>query len=107
MLKLIDDLTKVDGKTVVGRALKLTEECGEVAEAVLGVVGEHGCDYKGKTTDDVLEECVDVIILASSIYCEHTKGKTIDEKEEEFKLILAKKLSKWAEKISATEVLYG
>ena len=60
-------LTKLDGKTKEQRIIKLMEEVGELAEAVLSETGAPGCEYKNKDSGDVVEEAVDVIIVALSI----------------------------------------
>lgn len=64
---LIEKVTNIDKKTLVERALKLSEEVGEVSEAVLSYSNACGCGYKGKNSKDVIEECIDVIIVATSI----------------------------------------
>ena len=53
-------------KNLIEMALKLTEETGEVAEAVLSHSNCGGCSYKDKDNNDVIEECCDVIIIALS-----------------------------------------
>lgn len=50
---------------VVAQALKLTEEAGELAEAMLGVLGQNPRKGVCKTTDDVLNEAIDVILTAA------------------------------------------
>ena len=61
------EICKLEGKSPYERALKLSEECGEVSEAVLSYFKACGCSYKGKTRKDIAEECLDVIIVALSI----------------------------------------
>ena len=60
----ISYLNYIDDKDVKSRTLKLAEECGEVAEAVLALQGDID---KELDADDVVEECADVIINALSI----------------------------------------
>ena len=62
-IELIKEITYQDKKTLSERALKLSEETGEVAEAVLSYTNACGCSYKHKTRKDILEECTDVIII--------------------------------------------
>lgn len=50
---------------LVRRALKVQEESGELAEAVLGVTSTH--NYKRKTWADVREEAIDVAIVALDV----------------------------------------
>ena len=47
------------------RLIKMIEECGEVSEAYLNLTS--GFNGKGKTWDDMREECIDVLILAIDI----------------------------------------
>ncbi|WP_199870796.1 MazG-like family protein [Clostridium senegalense] len=70
----IEELTKLDKKTLVERALKLSEEVGEVSEAVLSYSNACGCGYKKKSREDVIEECLDVIIVASSLISHVSDG---------------------------------
>lgn len=93
--KEIESLTKLDKKTLVERTLKLSEEVGEVSQAVLSYSKACGCEYKNKTKEDVVEECLDVIIVASSIISQSCENN-VDL--EEVKKIYDKKLSKWKEK---------
>lgn len=64
---LLKKLSLKDKKDIIRKALKLTEETGEVAEAVLSSEYSFGCEYKGKTKADVVEEVTDVIIVGFSI----------------------------------------
>ena len=60
-------LTEIDKKTLLERTLKLSEEVGEVAQAMLSYSNACGCGYKKRSKEDLVEECLDVIIVASSI----------------------------------------
>lgn len=66
----INELTQLDNKTLLERTLKLSEECGEVAEATLSYLKTNGSQYKEKGFDDVLEENLDVIMVAISNICQ-------------------------------------
>ena len=93
----IRKLTEIDKKTIEQRALKLTEETGEVAQAILSNINACGCGYKNKSKHDITEECLDVIIVASSIISQNYDN----EVDIEFiKKIYNKKLEKWKEKCS-------
>ena len=92
-----------DKKTLVEASLKLFEEGGEVAEAVLSLTGANGCAYKGKTPSDIIEECLDVIIIAGSII-----HKTVHAVHSEQVGLppavmrkLDEKLEKWKEKVTS------
>ena len=92
----IKEVADKDQKNVEQTALKLVEECGEVAEAVLSFSGAPACGYKGKTLDDIIEECCDVIIVAYTLAGSKYKipRKVIEER-------LIQKLNKWEKKIEA------
>lgn len=92
MLNTINELTKLDKKTLVERALKLTEEVGEVAESVLSYTNACGCGYKDKNKDDVIEECVDAIIVSLSIISQANDNNIPEDK---IKSIFNEKLGKW------------
>lgn len=66
-VELFNHINKYDTKTPVERALKLAEECGEVAEAMLSAQKVSGSGYKDMDQSDVIKECIDVIIVAKSI----------------------------------------
>lgn len=67
MEELIDKILEVsitkDGKSPLQLLGKLMEESGEVTEALLSYEKVCGCEYKGKTLDDVAEESVDVLLV--------------------------------------------
>lgn len=71
------------------RSLKLFEEGGELAEAVLAQYKEAGMAYKNLTKDDILQESCDVIIVALSIA--FGAGFTVEDIEAG----LEKKAEKW------------
>jgi NTP pyrophosphatase (non-canonical NTP hydrolase) len=98
-LELIRSLTKLDGKTKVQRALKLCEETGEVAAAILSETNAPGCEYKKLDINDVKEEIADVIILAGSLIADY--GFSDDEINQQ----IIKKCEKWKKvlKLGLTE----
>lgn len=85
---------KVERKTMQELALKTSEECGELAQAVLSVTGAAGCGYKNKTFDDVDEEAVDTIICAFATAFKHSKNPNRLMK------VFEKKMTKWKEKLA-------
>lgn len=106
--KLLKKLSLLDGKNLVEASLKLTEEVGEVAEAVLSNTKVHGCEYKTKTPEDIVEEVTDVVIVALSIL--HKLKKQTDNNfdgvytvEDAFSTSMYKKLNKWQEKLKTKE----
>lgn len=92
----IKEVADKDQKTVEQTALKLVEECGEVAEAVLSFTGAPACSYKNKSLEDIVEECCDVIIVAYTLAgSKYRIPKSIIEDR------IGRKLLKWEEKINA------
>ena len=88
-------------RTMIRRIGKLGEEYGELWEAYLNVTSLN--NGKGKTWDDVREECVDVAIVALDIVATRLptdEKRTEEEVKEEIATMLIKKLDKW--KISNT-----
>ena len=107
--KLLKKLSLLDKKNLVEASLKLTEEVGEVAEAVLSCTKVHGCEYKIKTPEDIVEEVTDVIIVAMSIL--HKLKKQTDNEfdgaytvEGLFGETMFKKLTKWEEKLNSPKI---
>jgi NTP pyrophosphatase (non-canonical NTP hydrolase) len=78
---------KCDPKTIEQMALKLSEECGEVSQAILSYRKAPGCANKGKTKADCIEEIWDVIITATALLYKVEDGK-----------VDAKYSAKWADK---------
>jgi NTP pyrophosphatase (non-canonical NTP hydrolase) len=64
LLKEIKLLSESEPKTLEQMALKLTEEVGETAQAVLSYLKASGSDYKQLGIDDVKEECIDGVLVA-------------------------------------------
>lgn len=88
-MELVRRLTLTDGKSKVERALKLCEEVGEVAAAVLSETNAPGCVYKTLDRDDVLQELVDVQIMTASLVAHY------DFTDEEVSAMFQKKCEKW------------
>lgn len=86
-------LNALDPKSLIERGLKLAEETGEVSQALLSQAKASGCEYKGLTEADVMEECLDVIIVAKSIIASFESAKP-----EELQALYEAKLAKWQEK---------
>lgn len=90
--KKIFEASVSDKKTLEQKALKLAEETGEVAQAILSYCSAHACGYKNKTKEDAIEELIDCIITAGSVIYHIEDGK-VDEKR--FCRIVDTKLKKW------------
>ena len=65
------------------RILKLTEEVGEAAEALIGMRGINARKGVCRTRDDLLDELADVIITAAVAMSAVTDGR-VDEAEGHF-----------------------
>jgi NTP pyrophosphatase (non-canonical NTP hydrolase) len=50
---------------LLGQALKVQEEAGEMAEAMLGVLGQNPRKGFSHTKDDLLKEIIDVIMTSA------------------------------------------
>ncbi|WP_422378250.1 MazG-like family protein [Roseibium sp.] len=94
----IFELTQNDAKTLQERALKLAEEAGEVAQAVLSATGAPGSTYKGQGLAEVREEAVDAAIVALSILAQ--ASETREAFEAELTRLMAVKCEKWQGKLS-------
>jgi NTP pyrophosphatase (non-canonical NTP hydrolase) len=93
----IFELTQQDPKTLQERALKLAEEAGELAQAVLSATKAPGSQYKNQTLVDVREEAADAAIVALSVLAQASTGK--EEFEAELNRLMAAKCAKWQEKL--------
>lgn len=97
----LKSLSLKNKKTAMEISLKLVEETGEVSEAVLKMLGTNGMAYKvgsENPVDNVKEECVDVMMIATSlIYKLDGENAVIEEnleiKSEQSELELALELS--------------
>lgn len=92
-LRDIFELTKSDSKTLQERCLKLAEESGEVAQAVLSATGAPGSGYKRLSLADVREEALDAVIVAMAIFAQASDSQ--EEFDREFSELLERKVSKW------------
>ncbi|POF31133.1 MazG-like family protein [Roseibium marinum] len=91
----IFELTQKDPKTLQERALKLAEEAGELAQAVLSVTGAPGSGYKNHSLADVREEAVDAAIVALSILAQACSSR--EEFDTELERFMTLKCAKWRE----------
>lgn len=96
--KQIAALSKLQNATIQNRVMKLSEESGEVAGAVLKYTEAPGCTYRTATAENVVEELIDVILVAMSVLYE-LKGVT----QEQFEDKLDEKLLKWSAVLHETD----
>ncbi|MDN3720785.1 MazG-like family protein [Roseibium salinum] len=85
----IFELTQQDPKTLQERSLKLAEEAGELAQAVLAATGAPGSAYKNMTLADVREEAADAAIVALSILAQASADR--DEFDAELQRLMREK----------------
>ena len=88
--ELIQKISLQEPKTLLERMVKLQEEAGELAQEVLIHQKSSGSQHKSEGPDGILGECVDVTLVALSIY--FSQGGTVEQLEKQ----VEKKCSKWA-----------
>ncbi|MFC6170888.1 MazG-like family protein [Loigolactobacillus jiayinensis] len=88
----IKQLAQAEPKTLEQQALKLSEEVGEAAEALLSMEGVSGDGYKKLTVADTKEEYVDVLLVTFAIL------EKLGTSDAELTTLLQNKLSKWQAK---------
>ena len=89
-LELIEKLSKQEIKTILERAVKLQEEVGELAQEILVHHKASGSQYKKASEDGIQGECVDVILVALSIFFKSGGS------QESLCTLIDKKGAKWA-----------
>lgn len=89
LIRLIN-LAKKEPKSLEEMGLKLSEETGEVSEAILKYKKASGNQYKHGTLDDLKEECADTLLVALSLYFQLN-----DSSINELETLLMKKADKW------------
>lgn len=88
-LELVAHLSQKESKTLLERFLKLSEECGELAQEILIARDASGFSHKQPGIDGILGESVDVLLVAFSIFFK--AGGDVSTLEQ----LIAKKSSKW------------
>lgn len=95
MVVRVDEVAGKEKKSLLQRSLKLSEETGELAQAVLSYEKAPGCAHKNKTAADVAEEAIDVAQVALSIALMFLDSAGVEE-------VMDRKLAKW-EKVQQNE----
>ena len=95
VLKKVKELADREPKSITQLGLKMCEEVGEAAQAVLSYTSASGSTYKVKGREDVAEECVDTILVALSLIY-NLGGYNSDDIEE----MMEKKMKKWEKKMT-------
>jgi len=88
--KFIKTLTKKDAKTLEQKALKVCEEAGELAKAVLPYQNAAGTTHRFVAKEHILEEVVDVYLTAISV------AYDLGFDDTDFDEMLDRKVLKWA-----------
>lgn len=101
ILNIIKELTKLDKKSLSEKALKVTEEVGELARKVLPYEGAHGTNHRFTSKRDVIEESTDIIVCALCTAFE--VGGEISDIEE----MMKEKAQKWAYLLQREEKVKG
>jgi len=90
-IKLIEKLSLNESKDPMERFLKLSEECGELAQEILISRNASGFHNKQAGPDGIKGEAVDVLLVALSLFFCH--GGSLDE----LATTVQKKSLKWQE----------
>jgi NTP pyrophosphatase (non-canonical NTP hydrolase) len=106
-LKKIADLNEErEVYTLDRRIMKISEEAGELAEAYLSVTSIN--NSKDKNWMDVMEEAVDVAIVAMDVALyrpEHARDEPFAIHYRRVENMFEKKLKKWKEKLENDETV--
>jgi NTP pyrophosphatase (non-canonical NTP hydrolase) len=89
ILQEIEQLSLNEKKSLLEKMVKLQEECGELAQEVLIHSKSSGSQHKEIGADGIKGECIDVILVALSIFFK--EGGDV----EECLALLNLKASKW------------
>ena len=89
VLSFIEEVSKKEKKTLSQRALKLQEEVGEVAQALLIEQKAPGMSHKSIEHVGLTVECIDVLLVTLDLFFATggTKNTLMD--------LLSKKTKKW------------
>ena len=88
-LSRLQALSLQESKSLMERFLKLSEECGELAQEILIDRNASGFQHKSVGQDGINGESVDVLLVAFSIFFKN--GGSIDE----LQALMTKKCAKW------------
>jgi dimeric dUTPase (all-alpha-NTP-PPase superfamily) len=91
LLAYVKALSLADKKTITQKVLKLQEECGELAKAALPFDNAYATTHRFVTSQKLLEESVDSILVSLSVI--YSLGFEDADMEDMFK----RKADYWAE----------
>lgn len=89
LLDYIKELSKRDKKTLSQKALKVSEEQGELAKAVLPFDSAYACRHRFVNKHKILEEVADTMLAAISI------AYDLDFTHEDIENMMSEKAQKW------------
>jgi NTP pyrophosphatase (non-canonical NTP hydrolase) len=89
LLDYIKELSKRDKKTLSQKALKVSEEQGELAKAVLPFDSAYACRHRFVNKYKILEEVADTVLAAISI------AYDLDFTHEDIENMISEKAQKW------------
>lgn len=92
LLKEIKELSVHNKKSLEQIGLKLSEETGECSQALLSYLKANGSEYKELNSQDVKEECIDIILVTLSLFYK------LDGQDNELNKIMIEKIKKWKNK---------
>jgi len=91
LLEFIKNLSINDKKNLSQKALKVSEECGELAKVILPFDGAYATNHRFSTKEKILEQVVDTMLSAISI------AYSIECTDDEIKDMFDKKSIYWSE----------
>ncbi|WP_027964101.1 MazG-like family protein [Halalkalibacillus halophilus] len=95
MLKRIKKLSELEPKTLQEMSLKISEEAGEVSQAVLSYTNASGSMYKQLESSDVKEECIDLVLVSLALFYK------LSGDDVELDQFINKKLEKWEDHMNS------
>jgi hypothetical protein len=90
LLAFVKHLSNLDPKTLTQKALKTTEEVGELAKSVLPYENASGTLHRFVTKPQILDNAADIILCAYSI------AYNLGYDDSEIEAMLLKKATKWS-----------
>lgn len=88
-LSIVRELSLREQKSLIERFVKLSEECGELAQELLIISNASGFQHKTPGRDGIKGEAVDILLVVLSIFFK------CGGSEEELKELIEKKCDKW------------
>ena len=90
LLETVKNLTSNDKKSLAEKGIKMNEEVGEMARNILAYTSASGSFHKFATTEMLVEDCADIMLVALSIMYD------LGAKWEDVEAAMHKKSSYWS-----------